>query len=197
MVQIPPPADRRNEINPQYFETRNPESPAVTDRSIATVADTSAPGCDLVRQWLREYNLKLHVICLLLAASPAARGLSYSTGEGSFVLQVALAAEAYSQEHGGRSPASWPDLEPYFGRPLDEEFRSVTPTRRYAFLPQPLHLPPPHDGDLLLITRRPFREMKLYTNWYGGSSQGLREPGRYIIYRTDSGEFEGTYVEEA
>ena len=172
-------------------------SPAVTDWSIATVADTSAPGWDLVRRWLREYNRKLHVICLLLAASPAARGLSYSTVEGSFALQVALAAEAYSQEHGGRSPASWPDLEPYFSRPIDEEFRAVTPTKRYAFLPQPLPLPPPHDGDLLLITRRPFREMRLYTNWYGGGSQGLREPGRYIIYRTDSGEFEGSYVEEA
>jgi GNAT superfamily N-acetyltransferase len=31
-------------------------SPAVTDWSLATVADTSAPGCDLVRQWLREHN---------------------------------------------------------------------------------------------------------------------------------------------
>jgi len=27
-----------------------------TDCSIATVADTSAAGCDLVRQWLREHN---------------------------------------------------------------------------------------------------------------------------------------------
>lgn len=31
-------------------------SQAVTDWSIATVVDTSAPGCDLVRQWLREHN---------------------------------------------------------------------------------------------------------------------------------------------
>ena len=27
-----------------------------TDWSIATVADSSAPGCDCVRQWLREHN---------------------------------------------------------------------------------------------------------------------------------------------
>ncbi len=31
-------------------------SPPVTDWGIATVADTSAPGCDLVREWLREHN---------------------------------------------------------------------------------------------------------------------------------------------
>lgn len=30
--------------------------PAATVWSVATVADTSAPGCDLVRQWLREHN---------------------------------------------------------------------------------------------------------------------------------------------
>lgn len=31
-------------------------NPAAPDWSIARVADTSAPGCDLVWQWLREYN---------------------------------------------------------------------------------------------------------------------------------------------
>src|SRR5687767_8378087 len=31
-------------------------SPAATNWSLSTVADTSSPGCDLVRQWLREYN---------------------------------------------------------------------------------------------------------------------------------------------
>lgn len=31
-------------------------SPATADYRIAVVADKSAPGCDLVRQWLREHN---------------------------------------------------------------------------------------------------------------------------------------------
>lgn len=31
-------------------------NPAINNWNIATVADTSAPGCDLVRQWLREHN---------------------------------------------------------------------------------------------------------------------------------------------
>ena len=30
--------------------------PRVANCNVTTVADTSAPGCDLVRQWLREYN---------------------------------------------------------------------------------------------------------------------------------------------
>ena len=32
------------------------ESDASLTWSLTTVADTSAPGCDLVRQWLREHN---------------------------------------------------------------------------------------------------------------------------------------------
>jgi GNAT superfamily N-acetyltransferase len=31
-------------------------SPAATEWNLANVADTLAPGCDLVRQWLREHN---------------------------------------------------------------------------------------------------------------------------------------------
>jgi GNAT superfamily N-acetyltransferase len=31
-------------------------SPAAAAWRVTTVADTSAPGCDLVRQWLREHN---------------------------------------------------------------------------------------------------------------------------------------------
>jgi GNAT superfamily N-acetyltransferase len=33
-------------------------NPASTPWSIAPAADTSAPGCDAVREWLREYNWK-------------------------------------------------------------------------------------------------------------------------------------------
>ena len=106
-------------------------------------------------------------------------------------------ADIYSREHDGRSPSSWSDLQPYLDRPIDEAFRYITPTKRYAFLSQPLHLPPPHEGDLLIITRRPFHDGHLYTNWYGGISHGLREAGRYIIYRTPSGKFGTFYVEEA
>jgi|SRR5579863_6638489 len=30
--------------------------PPATNWNVTTVADTSAPGCDVVRKWLREYN---------------------------------------------------------------------------------------------------------------------------------------------
>jgi GNAT superfamily N-acetyltransferase len=37
-------------------------SPPVTDCRISTVPDTSAPGCDLVCQWLREHNWSVNPV---------------------------------------------------------------------------------------------------------------------------------------
>ena len=142
-------------------------------------------------------NRTIYALCIFLAASSAAQALSYSTAEGVFTHQLSTLAEIYSTQHEGHSPSSWSDLKPYLDRPIDDAFRYITPTKRYAFLTQPLHLPPPHEGDLLVITRRPFRDGRLYTNWYGGIGHGLREPGRYIIYRSSTGAFQASYVEEA
>jgi len=142
-------------------------------------------------------NRTIHVLCILLAVSQAAHALSYSTAEGTFARQAAMFTDLYYKEHNGRSPATWSDLQSYLDRPIDEVFYYILPTKRYAFLRRPLRLPPPHDGELLIVTRRPFRESRLYTSWYGGISRGLREPGRYIVYRTSAGSFEARYVEEA
>lgn len=100
-------------------------------------------------------------------------------------------------QHEGRAPSSWADIETCLDQPIDGAYRYIVPTKRYAFLSQSLQLPPPHAGDLLIITRRPFRDGRLYTNWYGGIGHGLRESGRYIIYRNRAGEFGASYVDEA
>ena len=109
---------------------------------------------------------------------------------------LASFADFFAREHDGRAPASWDDFQPYLNLPIDEAYRHIKPTKRYAILSQPVHLPRPYEGELLIITRRPFRDGSLYTNWYGGISHGLRESGRYIIYRTSTGEFRSSYVEE-
>jgi len=162
--------------------------------------DVFLPPCHTfnVRRCSRHpVNRTIYVLCILLAVSQAAHALSYSTAEGTFAHQVTMFADVYSNEHNGRSPASWSDLQPYLDQPIDEVFYYILPTKRYAFLQRPLRLPPPHEGELVIVTRRPFRESRLYTSWYAGISRGLREPGRYIIYRTSAGSFKARYVEEA
>ncbi len=108
-----------------------------------------------------------------------------------------MLADTFAREHEDRSPASWSDFDGYLTSPVDSVFYHIIPSKRYAFLSKPLNLPAPHLGNLLIITRRPFRDGRLYANFFGGISHGLREPGRYIIYRTQSGQFQASYVDEA
>ena len=135
-------------------------------------------------------------LCALLAASSSACALSYSTAEGTFAHHLAGYASIYAIQHGGRAPSSWADIETSLDQPIDGAYRHIAPTKRYAFLSQPIRLPPPHAGDLFIITRRPFRDSRLYQGFFG-ISRGLREPGRYIIYRTPNSEFRASYVDEA
>lgn len=56
--------------------------------SIASVPDPSAPGCDLVRQWLREYNLSANPAFMEQVQQPEhqARPLVLLASDGSHVV---------------------------------------------------------------------------------------------------------------
>lgn len=136
-------------------------------------------------------------LCILLITSHVAQALSYSTAEGCFASSIAQLSGLFAGEHEGQAPKSWSDIQAYLDRPIDKIYYYVLPTKRYAFMARPLQLPPPHEGELIIVTRRPFHDSRLYTNWFGGISGGLREAGRYIVYRRNSGEFESSYVDEA
>ena len=139
----------------------------------------------------------IYALCAYLLTLQAAHALSYSTPEGSFASQVATFTHIYVKDHGGHLPTSWTDFQQYLGGTVDEVYHYISPSKRYAFLSQPLPLPPPYYGaDLLVITRRPFRDSRLYQGFFG-INRGLREPGRYIIYRRRTGEFGASYVEES
>jgi hypothetical protein len=131
-------------------------------------------------------------IWLLLAGFSLAWG---GTAEGVFADHMAFLASEYAKQNRGLAPSSWSELEAPLGRSLDQQFSYIKPTKRYAFLSQPLRLPPPHAGDLLVITRRPFRAARSYQTIFG-SHDGLRERGRYIMYRNKKGDFKASYVPE-
>ncbi len=146
---------------------------------------------------VRGLKCALYGLCFLVGASSTALALTIITAEGGFARHVSRFAGFYAKDNEGRSPSSWLDIEKYCNAPIDATYCDITPTKRYAFLSQPLSLPQPYGGELVIITRRPFRDGTHYTNWYGGISEGLRELGRYIIYRTSDGTFHSTYVDEA
>jgi len=129
--------------------------------------------------------------------SPAS-ATSYTTPDGIFASVAAKAATRFSEQNDGRAPTSWADIETYKQAPIDETFSYLLPSRRYAFIEENLRLPESsrHQGTLLLIARRPFRNSKHYSPWYGGFGLGLTEPGRYIVYCTKSGEYRSKFLLE-
>lgn len=135
------------------------------------------------------------VLCALFLAVAAAGGFTYGIPrEVRCAKAMASSCSLYERQHQGRLPTSWEHIAEVRSRhPLEETYRDISPRKRYAFLPQPLRLLPPHEGELVMITRRPFREFRL--SWGLFSSQ-LREPGRYLIYRMPGGQFGTEYVSE-
>ena len=71
---------------------------------------------------------------------------------------------------------SWEELEKERAEPIDQTFPKISPTKRYAFLANPLKLTPPLDGELYIIARRPFPSTAELQPDY-------KSLGRYIIYR--------------
>ncbi len=110
--------------------------------------------------------------------------------------QLAIAASIYAIQHDGLAPSSWDEIQPFFSKPIDEAYEHIAPTKRYAFLAQPLRLPPPVHFEVLLITRRPFRDITVSQGLFG-LLDGLSEPGRWIIYRRDDGGFAPVWMDEA
>jgi hypothetical protein len=65
-------------------------------------------------------------------------GLSYSTAEGSCVHNIAVVMESYRQDHG-MLPKSWEQVTSYYGKnvngqTLDDYYRGIMPSLRYAFI---------------------------------------------------------------
>ena len=135
------------------------------------------------------------VLCVLFLAVALAGGFTYGIPrEVRFAKEMASCFSLYESQHQGRLPTSWEHIaEVRTGSPLEVTYRDISPRKRYAFLPQPLPLLPPHEGELVMVTRRPFREFRL--SWGLFTSQ-LREPGRYLIYRMPGGGFASQYVSE-
>jgi hypothetical protein len=94
---------------------------------------------------------------------------------------------------GKKVPQRWEEMEVFFGRPVDEQFPYVVPTRRYAFITNDVRV---QDGRILLVMRSPFRDVRLYTAWCGGIAHGVRERGRWAIVQDEKSVIHARYIPE-
>ncbi len=142
--------------------------------------------------------MKIIAVIIILATIPHfASALSYSTATGSTATNIQLSMEYFQKEHG-RLPISWDEVARYLdGSDIDEIFPYVQPSKRFAFLtePVPYTLWGSKKVQIIMIMRSPFRDSKLSMGIFG-IRKGLRDKGRYAIYQGPDGGLGSGYIYE-
>lgn len=129
----------------------------------------------------------LFVLFLLLPQIIPVGASSYSTPERVALENIKLSIVLFELERK-RLPESWKEVDEERQHPLDEVFRNVLPTRRYALFSPPvvLEVHEKESVQLLAMTRKPMWE----TAWKGDiwRKETLKGPGRYLLYREPDGQ---------
>lgn len=130
------------------------------------------------------------ILLVLLLSESSGHATTFTSAEGVFVQQTAAFFTRYAQAHNGNPPRSWAEIDqdPVLGERVVQGF--IPFRKRYALVNPPVLLPVPHNVELFLITRRPFHDHTL------DGFFGLRQLGRYLVFRSKSGEFKSLYVKE-
>lgn len=135
--------------------------------------------------------LPLALFVLLTLVFPAGAWTS-RTPEGSALGNIGSFTKFFESEKK-RLPESWKELEEAWGKPFDEVFPHVLPTRRYAFYSPPLILKihEKRSMQVVAITRKPMWETTRKGNM--GRTIALKGPGRYVLLHRD--QKDGFFIE--
>ena len=123
---------------------------------------------------------------LLAADAPA---FSYSTPDGSFTAHMAHHFKKYAEENDGRWPTSWQEIEAYTIVPIDEAYKHLTPSRRYAFIEEQVTFTDAwgKKGRVVFAGVKPFRNVQLRMLPFP-FDRTLGDPKVYVLYETDDGQ---------
>lgn len=144
----------------------------------------------------RTIQCLLFCICSLAYGCTSVGSCGYASKDTVLAEQVALMMRLFEGQNEGKAPSSWTALETMFDRRLDAAFPHILPTRRYAFLKQPVAMPDPNEGVALIVGTRPFRDASPRATWYGGTSFEFQKLGRHVIYRQSDGVITHDYLPE-
>ena len=143
--------------------------------------------------FLRPLSLLLSLILALVA--PARAWTSKGTPEAEALQGVRGRIEVFELEKK-RLPESWKELDEFSGKPMDQSYPLVLPTRRYE-----LFFPPPElrlygrSAQAIAITRKPMWETTREGNM--GRTLALKGPGRYVLHRPPDGDWRVEWFPES
>jgi hypothetical protein len=138
----------------------------------------------------------LLVLFLLLALVFPAGAWTSRTAEASALGNIGSFIKFFESEKK-RLPVSWKELDEFWGKPLDQEFPLVLPTRRYELFSPPLELRLHERRSLhvVAITRKPMWETTRKGSM--GRTTALKGPGRYVLHREEDGGFRYQWFDES
>jgi len=136
------------------------------------------------------------VLCLILALVFPAAASTYQTPESKALDNIGTFIN-YFESTKKRLPESWDELDKAWGKPLDEAFPLVLPSRRYQLFSSPLdlRLDEKRSLHLVAITRKPMWE----TTSTGDADEttAFKGPGRYVLYREEDGNLHYQWFDES
>jgi len=134
------------------------------------------------------------LLLFVTLVTPAQAWTSKGTPEASALLSVRIQIQVFESEKK-RLPESWKELDDFSGKSFDQLYPEALPTIRYE-----LFSPPPslrlggRSVQVIAMTRKPMWETTRTGTM--GRTLALKGPGRYIVRRTENGNFTSEWFTE-
>lgn len=117
-------------------------------------------------------------------------------GESGMASRIARDYRLFRAVHG-KEPKSWGEIESVTGRPLNEIYKTLQPTTRYAFLEKPLPLDLSNrKGRIVILSRSPAYDQYAMRGFFGPITGSLKSSlKRYAIVSGDGDAFSLSFPE--
>jgi len=133
----------------------------------------------LVRCWL------IAVVAMSFIASEAKAHTSMTT-DGNFLYAMRIAITSFQEDYESKLPDKWADLDAYIEDGVEMAFSRLQATERYALISPPISFTSPFQGELIIVSRRAFQEVRAIGDM--GEKSELSDPKHYILYKNLKGD---------
>jgi len=108
--------------------------------------------------------------------------------ENGMTSQIARDYWLFRIKHG-KEPKNWGEIESFTGRPLNEAYKTLQPTTRYAFLEKPLPIEFSNGkGRIVILSRSPAHDQYAMRGFFGPITGSLKSNlMRYAIVVSEDG----------
>lgn len=135
------------------------------------------------------------ILFALLLLAPCCLARVQESQEAVTAGAIAAWTRMCMEQNDGKVPTTWPEYRETLKFALNDVLNTTLPTRRYGVMDPRIPLQPPLQGEIVVITRKPIEDTAVPPGFLG-LSDVVKGPGRYVIYKTPSGEVKHQWMDE-